>query len=1052
MPISPQKKQPEGSKVRAFFDFIGGRKLNDEELALKLKKDEEKKERAHQAEEAKKRKKEAKKEAKSDRYETIYKDRLIRMEEALKDIKDYLPAADDYRKWLESAIQAGKDVLTKDKLAFAEAYKAMHSHSYHLETVVEDAEKAYNGSVSSNRKKYPEVDKKLEQVGKAIEDAADLLTAKQCEGYHEKLRDYERELSKGSPPDDIVRDLDGLRGEVIKAAGRAEERRELATASDLLGKNLLAQAGTLLSVDEAAPTANKLSAAAALIADRDFDAAIAVFEQVLPDLESRVKRSKELVDRFKDRRKEIASLKEGIETCRQSLGDGTKGTIRFPEAAEELSQLNAGLTEVEKAFPTGGPQSERAMSYERAFNVLDQTAKDLNAVTARIDQRKKFFAKAEDADLQVQIKFEEAQERLEDFRLTANVWEDQSTGKLVGADYVVGQFANRLNAIKEAWDKNYPNAFDESGLNTTATLKQIDAVVAEIPADSDTDGLAKLFGGTTLQQAQETCKNSLDALKAAIDKLAGYDVDAVTDFRKKLAVLANTGKSTSPKTLDDCRHDADALTDEVGQAVNQQDEDLKKARAGAKSLVDGVTKQLEALKKNIKGISDNEKRDAYEKLYQTFNTQLHTQMAILDTTQLVLINEVEEELEKLKGDIEGTEVEFTSALSSLFKRPSGMTYDDLKKKIEKQKKRLEGTDIKTFAGDTAYKLYERLLAVENEMGGDTMANLAKSVEDIKVELDDLVKTVEEDKKEFNVFAKEVEKARKLLNDDRFAHVPKVKAATGALLDGIKNDAKHEGGLANATDELKKAIEKINADMNSPKNNAGIPQAFADGERDLTKTEEEREKKKMLWAGNVDVLRKRIDKRSDDVEKAEKKGLLNRLDDADKAFKKDGDYDAAWAKYVAIRDRLDLVEQNPEGLHITARNHLSEVCARWQDAVGTLKREIDELIDKLKKNDDPELPKHIKVIEDGLNDVKLLFNLGAFDKPIAKMVSKTVDDAARSAARETALHEVRRIRGVLNDDPRIMVLARKILGTDMRATIAEVSLALADLETNMLISL
>jgi len=155
----------------------------------------------------------------------------------------------------------------------------------------------------------------------------------------------------------------------------------------------------------------------------------------------------------------------------------------------------------------------------------------------------------------------------------------------------------------------------------------------------------------------------------------------------------------------------------------------------------------------------------------------------------------------------------------------------------------------------------------------------------------------------------------------------------------------------------------------------------------------------------------------------------------------------------VNDRIEFLQKYPDGMDVAARNKLPKVRDRWKQAVGDLKAGLDELVEAIHKLGPEDLPAPAgKAVADTIASVKNLFDPVLFDAAVDAMNSKKRPKQELSAIREQALRAVHRAQAVFETDQRMVDLSRNPFKPGINRLIANASLALAEFETNLLISL
>ena len=976
------------------------------------------------------------------------------------DLERFRPAANAIYDALEDAIAGGQAALATDPMAFAAADKALHA--IHLSKVMEQAEKASAAARKDAREAHPDIFAVSDEINRHLSKKPP-LTPKRIreiidEGRSHLAPVYNPDIAKADADKAKAR-LSTLLQTLLDEQSDAQTKQKTSGAKLETAREAFSKASTVLPAQELAPMQAKLNSAASSIAEHDYDAASAMLDLVVQDADAGFVAQEPSYTAWMKQRGDIPALKERI--AKEHARLKRDKDVRMADAATRLSKLASGLTTLMEEFPfTDSPRSPGTLSYKDAVDTLTRTASDLATISAEIDKYDGFTSTKNGIRTDVRTMFENARKLLPDLEKAVAAIEDDLDPKTVSEPFRI-----RLDDAQAEWRVRWPNAFDVASLDADSTKAKVVVITIEINAASSGKKTATLISDTKANLASESCALAMADAKRAIDDLAGYDVDMAEPLLGEFTALnVRIAKRNSMGHFERCEQSAITLKEEALGKLVLLGGAAKAEQGELTTVIAAIAAKLDTFWKAIESIRDTNRRDAYAKLHDTFRTALDGHRAIAKLQQLGLLEEALKEVRTLEKNVIDTVGEFDKSLTDkvlsavtggkLGKGVNTATLDDVKQKIANQQERLKDKELRSFAGTTAFALDERLKAITKAIGSESMADLVKQVVDIATEITAAEAAAKAERAAYDAFKLKLADTTKLLADTHFQNVPALKKAFEGQLKEARAEARQQGGLVAAQTQLGNIDRSIKAGLASPPNDSGIPIDLADGQQTMVAAEEAKLKQKARWAGNVTVLEKGIDGLPKGLS-AEKGSLRDRLAAADKAFKKTGDYDAAWAQYAAIRDRVTLVNQNPGGLMMHARGQLPGVRNRWTGAVTKLKDGLDTLGAKLSGvTDDPELTGPIKKIAvDELTAVKGLFNIGSFDKPVDTITRPGTDDKARAAAREQALREVRRMRELIRNDQRLQMLSqRKLLGVSFAGELSEASLALADMETNMLISL
>ncbi len=356
--------------------------------------------------------------------------------------------------------------------------------------------------------------------------------------------------------------------------------------------------------------------------------------------------------------------------------------------------------------------------------------------------------------------------------------------------------------------------------------------------------------------------------------------------------------------------------------------------------------------------------------------------------------------------------------------------------------------IVTYSG-----IEERLqLALEN-LGKSTMAAMTKELRAIRSNIDKMRDEAETAKERykgeqgFQAEVKAIEKQleNKLLTENAPAYAKKAKAD----LETLKKNAKFEGGYDGATADAVKMKIELGKMLASAKNARDIPVLIVEKETVIAGENAKEELQKTKWDAELEIVKNDLEA-SKSINPKEIKGLKSLVRDARKAVEKSHDYGMGRSQLEQVRTKLALLQQNPGGLAIAARNQLPGVNALYRKAV----MEFGKTLTDLEKNVSAKLEEADRgTFSKQVVEVRSLLNPALF-APYIKTITTAEDDKKRSTAREKALRGARQMMTYVKSDYRMRELARAPASVDqkMAGVVSKVFLALLNLENNLLVSL
>ncbi|MBL8360667.1 MAG: hypothetical protein JNN18_09265 [Rubrivivax sp.] len=1039
----PPKQQ--GQTKEYLFGLLKVRSLTEEEKRQLASRKQARKQHEQQT---KVDKKQAKKEGKLEKERLLYEARVEQTKTALATLRSYRPAADDLTSEFETALdeaavlaQDGKPAEALERLKKVDPAKA-----------VQKADELWGKANEKARKLSPGGMEAVKQINQLLAGKDLPLPLGEVTAFRREQNLSGRRLLADKPSSDDVEqatqqllDLQHRLEQRIADAGdqlRAIEqlhkqvRLELETVAPLSGKT-----PPLLTDRESAPMRLALDSARTSITARDYDAAAQTLQPLLVELQDVQQRvgpmraqwlqaERDLPARLDEARKVAATaqaphvrqaaieLRDRLQAV-QTTGVGK--SIGYPDALDRVGGAQASLqrlAEQEKAWltfqgkPGGDPGGDDKLKQAR---------------------------------LQVEQGFTAIDDALHRLHKAVN----KQTGGKQSRQVADGPYAERRDAARQEWDARVAAAHDEGSLDAPGMLAKLDQIRQAIDAVvGNPQQLGTAIDEGKLARAKEVYATARQLAADACEQAVCVDAGKGSRLLEELEQIAEQAQATNTPEyyrfsaigLNSLREKAARLETEANQGVEEARQELQKE-------LEPMELQLAEIRRLADKAKSGEKQAPLVALLDTLRSQYDALRAMEKLTQAPLLRGARADAVKFALELE------SSVSAAKGEGGKVMSFAEVNKRIADLEVELADKTLKLYCVSTQFTLAEDLKALKSTMGTTTMSALTEKLNALTDRIHAAQRKAAQAKKATQEFEQgRVAELLQQLSNKAFDDAPKAKAALKARIKGLVADFQFEDGQAAAqgkADALKKEMTLL---LQGELDDRGVPKALATQEASALKAENDKIVEKGKWEGQSKVLEQRL-KELLQINPGEIKALQDMLDSAKTSVKKSEDYAGGREQLQAIKNRLSLIEANPRGLAITARNKLPQVNARYKRAVADFVRalgEVDQAVAKLASTDLDDPGKGL--VSSQIAALRGLFNASAFEVAVATMTDKTLSREVRSGAREAGLREMRRLQSYLKDDFRLQTLAQSPFGPDMHSVQSELMLSLLDLENNLLVSL
>lgn len=981
-----------------------------------------------------------KKEKEKAAAKVFYSDRLSRVQTALLELEDYRPASDALMLQARQAVEEAERILKQTPQAWTEALESLKSFS--ATHAVKQAQDLWDKAAKSARSKakplFTSVDELREESGRS----QNLLTDAAIERLLDRIQEVERKLlaTQVGPQDIEVAEekIASIRLDLTDLRNSARQSRSQATTSRSQADELLDE----LQADSPSGRLATDSQLAGLLRIRhDADTAFAIRE--FAD-------AKELLDDLIERagliRDEATSQRLQWELRSRELQALTgrakelNANAKSPEVKSRAAAIHERLVDAAASVPGKG------ISYLDVFDLLDGAAELLVEIREEDESYRQFVSEREQAARTIEQAVDKTMESFQRLHQAVTKASPESP-----PDVADGPFRARLDKLLQAWSARLQSAYDVDSLGLESTTTALADLREEILAAASSQKLAERIDEGRLFAAQEQYRTALKLAEQAAERLAEFDSETGAEQLEAVAqVEARTGPESNSEAYAQATEELQELelaakrkTDEQRQTVARLQKELEKLLS---PIGDGLDGLLEAVQK----MSSEEKRQPHASMHSTLLSSFDTLRALGKSSQLALLNEAIEEARTLAGDAAQA-----LAMAQGKNPPEGatpLTFKQAAKRLGKVKDAIrKHKDASIYMKVSLFDLEEAIADAEKSFGTITMSALDKRLKQIEQRWLLLTGQVERAKALFESFENEVKQVRERVKRPPFSEAPNYAKSLEGRLDTILSNARFEGGLSDADRRLEEFQAELNVVDSGPKDDSGVPLQLYAAESTTMESIRAKEVEQSRYEAELKVVEKQIAGLKG-LYPDDKQGLELGLKGA-KSMAKQGNFDDARDQLLALRNRLMLLAQNPRGLAVHVRKQLPacnrrfrEAVSKFSDGVGKLKEKLNEL----PSNDLGDGDK--QTVAKTLASVRSLFNPAAFTKPLQTMANEALDESERSAAREVALRDVRRMLAYLNQDYRLQTLARNPLDRTLPSLLSELNLALLDLENNVLVSM
>ncbi len=952
--------------------------------------------------------------------------------------------------------------------AFGDLRDALQAGGNNLDKAIAAARK----SGAAREEKNPELARKLEAIGNALDDPIEKAPEADIKNWRARYNDCRGAFFSAAPDfkqidiaaDLLVADMRKRLGDVGRARGVLEQRRSAALA---------AMARAPGTVDEQAEISAMLNRAQREIDAGEFgDAAVTLTaaEKALPsggaatppptavDAERRRAQLEAFgpgLLRGKPPKAPTPEARERVTALVQRLKDDLRPMCRVATdavATEVMRHLDACDRELQNV-------AQHAGEAEAFANDKQADAEHLAAGCKRLKSELAAEGKArgvgDGATTEIGLRLANLEQRLgKDLPRILTREEFDDSGLMLEYEMLDGDFetwrktATPEVAKLEGWQGAYHSVCESIRDKTTQAAGSNAALLASLG----------LLSQVPKMMAEGDAVLNKDGLVAE-PKI----VDLTAELQKVLSLLTANLTESSPDNLNKLRAQAEAQAAALQDRIAATTKLIEGEQPGK---VSGFFKK--GVKKATFGIAGF-KNDAERALQIELGTELkdtvEAVLALVNSGDIAAVRGTIAELDDLDRRIRDLESMAQRAAKPNAKAGPdappllGDLLEDITKLTEKvddlgkdKKFATRASRLKEW-GEKLAGWEDNLISIDPRALQPDVAALKTEIGTAKTTWETEIKTAETQAKQATQLVLDIMDARgkrSFVAKPYGAYLKQLQREAEALKDRLETQLTPEDvTLKQLQDKLKDLLDANRADDKT--NEIGTAQSSAVAEEKRI----EAARRALLLLRDSDLKLRRERYKENPSKKA--RGFLRKLA-ADLSKKLDRgiaapaenrDAGAAEALAASVTRELDQAESGPQGDHFTARKRLRDLDVRWRGAVTGVREQLNELastvVQQAQEADDLVRQAAGKMKAKVFDPVSRLFDVGAFTAAVQGMEQD--DDDAVADAREAALREVRRLRRVMDNDNRVRMLAlSNPFGVEV--PFVELSNALSDIELNV----
>lgn len=930
--------------------------------------------------------------------------------------------------------------LITEAEAIGESDKADFKAAYEKLAPTDDLHLAGKKEASKRRKSAEAEFKQLFDAQRKLEAdvAADkLLTDAAREEYRTRLASAVRPLLAKSPAGNAgpkaAEALNLIKSDFKAETSAASKNSDAAQHRITMAEQALKKLEGLAALREIAKFARQKSAAESLVAQRDFEGAIAMAGAARDDA---VAAFEEITAEHDAWLTEAPSIDGAVAECKRQA---SLKCLPLETVAPTVAEIE---TELKALTPTAVGKD---VTYADARVTL---AKCLRNIEANKQRAEAFAAVAGKRDEANKV----AERAIASTRQMILSTEGDLERKFEASGLNMRPQREAVDKLETQWRSTLAMALSEAEIDTAPLLAALKNVEKSAADATSTDGgrfaileASKVsVARPAYEEAQAACREKLAALSvfgAATAKLLGVDQRPDTLEAKLLEnIAASEANGIHAEEIERLTKALKELAASAAAGTDLAEKESAKRKLEAEKVLKSATNDLKELNEKIERYSKSvltEDAD-YEKYVDVLNGELVSAEGMIDGTDLDLLDLAKKELTRLRERVKIA----SSALDSTDSK--GNTLQAARLQARLCTKDLDDVELTKY-------LPESKAALQAELGEITGATLTTHVDETLAKLAAWRKKLGAAQREalaaregHETFLKDHVAARAKLTESeaKFADAKEYYKSLLKQFDRLPAAAKSEGGLEQAKSDLEMLNKQVSEAI-------AKPESMKEGQAGAKKRADEAEENEVRWKALYEDYVKTVlpQVKAKKVSGTTYDELVEMGKNADKAFKRTKDLQSAKFQINHAKERARFAIEFPEGLELAGRNNLPKVQAKWKTAVTNFLKKLAEL-NKEVSGEDADAG---KAVEKTTTEIGRLFNAAAFDTMIHALLRADATAEEKQAQREEALAVVRRYRRYVQNDYRFKELATNEFVKPFTGNF-ELNVALLDVEKNLLISL
>ena len=679
------------------------------------------------------------------------------------------------------------------------------------------------------------------------------------------------------------------------------------------------------------------------------------------------------------------------------------------------------------------------LGFTQAMQILHGITADHLALKGRAEAQQSLLKAIEDGDREVQEAARvarEAQQRLCD---EANRWLQRKEQPTIRN---AGEYGQQIEACLGRWKAAQASATTPEGLPVAALQNELRQIAQVMDGKRGDSAYMRLSGQEQTEAALGSYRESRGRCIDVLEQVEQWGSPRLVLLRQELERI---DRLLQPPNLVQAQG-VQRLTAELQELTRSARVALDEARdlsanlqRECRELVEGVDKRLGELKQKIDDFKQSFLTNNPQ--YAEYHKSLAQQFAELRGMQLErdpdVLSDAKRELVALKLRVQ----QAFAAVQGSNLPSDAPTLEGVTGKIKVARAALKNELLSTYLGVTLSALKTRLEDIEGAATARPMDESIALLAAWQQSLDEALGRAGHARAYVKAFEGECKLVGERLkqHEREFAAQGDYLADLRERLQKCRTAGRPEGRLEDARSTLQALSDEIDRAL-------AEPQAMKDGQSNVLAQAARKELDQAAWQGLYEAFRSRTLPEAKKVASAELMKELRELGEAaEQTFKKTGDLELAEQQLRVAMNRAQDVIAYPEGKAQHFRKQLPQAEQSWKAAVQAFGDQLEALKNSVTDTD----PGAAQPMAEASQQLKDVFQAGAFAVAVAAMNAPGASAAERRSARESGLATVRSYRGELVGNRRIVALGRNPFVTPFNS-LMKLNNALFELERNLLI--